>query len=76
MNKIFPAALCALLCFLTPAIHAQTEGRWSLAEDMPTERKDIANSVVRLDGKIYVIGGISSNGFMSDKVEAYTPATD
>jgi len=44
--------------------------------DMPTARKEISNATVSLDGNIYVIGGVTSNGVITNKVEVYTPATD
>ena len=60
----------------SPLTQAQPKSDWRLGMEMPTARKDIANSVVSLDDKIYVIGGNSSDGFMSDKVEVYSPTAD
>jgi len=43
---------------------------WSTVTPMPTARNELAAAVV--DGKIYVIGGVSAG----DKVEIYDPVTD
>jgi N-acetylneuraminic acid mutarotase len=53
-----------------------TLGEWSEKTPMPTARKEISNATVFLDGKIYVIGGVSGNGSMVSLVEAYDPETD
>ncbi len=52
------------------------DGSWSTKAPIPTARKEIANSTVSLNGKIYVIGGVESNGTISNKVEVYEVASD
>ena len=49
-------------------------GKWSSAMAMPTARSELA-AVAGNDGRIYVIGGNSSNG-KTGAMEAYEPASD
>ncbi len=51
-------------------------GSWSSAANMPTARKQITNSVVSLNGEIYVLGGVNSDGNITDAVEVYNPQTN
>jgi hypothetical protein len=55
--------LLSVLWLTLPTVQAQNDSNWSSGMDMPTARKDMANSAVTLDDKIYVIGGVSSDGF-------------
>jgi N-acetylneuraminic acid mutarotase len=48
-------------------------GAWSDGASMPTARKQIANATVTLDSKIYAIGGVGTNGQITDAVEVYDP---
>jgi len=43
---------------------------------MPTPRKEIANAAAVLDGRIWVAGGVTPEGRISDALESYDPATD
>ena len=47
---------------------------WTTKTPMPTGRGEVASGVI--NGILYVIGGISANGYLLDTVEAYNPATD
>lgn len=76
MKTLFRFALPVFMCLVLSSGLAQAQSLWSAGTDMPTERKEIANATVSLDGKIYVIGGVSSNTVMLNTVEVYTPATD
>lgn len=51
-------------------------GSWSSAANMPTARKQITNSVVSLNGEIYVLGGVDSSGNITDAVEVYNPQSN
>ncbi len=52
------------------------QGNWNERVPMPTARKEIANSTVTLNGKIYVVGGVASNGSITSVLEIYDPATN
>ncbi len=47
---------------------------WTLRMSMPTERLEMASAT--LDGRVVVIGGLSTSGATLDTVEVYDPATD
>ncbi len=55
---------------------AQTGGEWITKSSMPTARKEISNAAIAIDGKIYVVGGVSSDGNITDKLERFDPATN
>ena len=68
------AALVLGLCLLTPPALAQTDsGQWITRPALPTPRQEMPHAV--LDGKIYVIGGITGAQTASNVVEVYDPAT-
>jgi len=48
------------------------QGHWKMMPPVPTIRSEVA--VTQMEGKIYVVGGLTSNGF-TDKVDAFDPAT-
>ena len=50
------------------------EDTWTTKTDMPTARSYLSASVV--DGKIYVIGGLSNQSIALPTVEMYDPATN
>lgn len=41
---------------------------------MPSARKEIANATVALDGRIFVAGGVDSDGGTSSRLEAFDPS--
>lgn len=47
---------------------------WQTKAPMPTGRQHVAGC--ELNGVVYVLGGLESWSIISDKVEAYNPATD
>ncbi len=49
-------------------------GRWRQVAPLPTARSEVAT--VALTGKVYVIGGLTPGGGVTDKVEAYDPVSD
>jgi N-acetylneuraminic acid mutarotase len=51
-----------------------SQGSWTTAAAMPTARSEAVATV--LDGKIYVAGGLNSNGDGMTEFEVYDPATD
>jgi len=77
MNKIIQALAVVLFVsfsvtpFLVPHINA-TEDSWTTMESMPTARRGLGVAVV--DGKIYAIGGFTSNYLGTN--EMYDPETD
>ena len=49
---------------------------WEPKADMPTARKEITDAATVLDGKIYVMGGTSAAGSITNVFEMYDPATN
>jgi N-acetylneuraminic acid mutarotase len=49
---------------------------WEAKNDMPTARKEIADAATTLDGKIYVLGGRTDTGSITNVFEMYDVATD
>ncbi|MEM7085986.1 MAG: kelch repeat-containing protein [Bacteroidota bacterium] len=49
---------------------------WEPKADMPTARKEIADAATVLDGKIYVMGGTSAAGTITNVFEMYDPTTN
>ena len=49
-------------------------GEWEQLRPLPAARSEVA--AVALEGKVYVIGGLTPDGGISSKVEAYDPAED
>lgn len=69
-------ALTVLLLWgLAGNAQADLLGRWTQGAPMPTARKQLANATINLNGKIYVVGGVS-NGTPTDTVEVYDPQSD
>jgi len=66
--------ICTLLSF--PFFGSTQTGTWLEKSDMLAARKEIANAAVALDGKIYVIGGVLSDGSITNKFESYDPSAD
>ena len=64
--------LCAF-CFLGVT---QAQGVWEAKQDLPLGRKEIADAITVLDGKIYVLGGIDANGNISNTFDCYDPQSD
>jgi N-acetylneuraminic acid mutarotase len=74
MNRFCSLFLTVLLLLaLAPIARAQTSG-WSFRAPMPSPRAGAA--VVAFEGKIWVIGGRTAGGSVTDRVERYDPATD
>lgn len=71
--QMLPAGLIFSLV-LAAASDAQTGGVWQQLASMPTDRQELASAV--LNGKIYVLGGLSADGISTNNVEVYNPATD
>ena len=46
-------------------------GTWSSASPMPTSRKEISNTTIEYNGKIYVFGGIGKGGVITNSLEIY-----
>jgi N-acetylneuraminic acid mutarotase len=63
----------ALIPGRTPSVSANAE-RWSMLAPLPVPRQETA--VAELNGRVYVIGGMLTDGTTTDTVEAYDPATD
>ena len=65
-----------LMSFFVHAQNAigQDQRTWRLASPMPTARTGV--SAVELDGLIYVMGGVGTNGDVLNLVEIYNPDTD
>lgn len=72
MNRLLTVFVWALP-FLT---FGQFPGNWTEKAAMPTARKEIANAAVSLNDKIYVIGGRTPNGSISNAFEVYDPTTN
>ena len=53
---------------------APQDGQWRRLAPLPSERSEVV--AVALDGKVYVIGGLTPGGGTTDRVEAYDPGTD
>lgn len=51
-------------------------GVWEELAKMPSSRKEIANTTVQIDGKIYVMGGVARSGDISDLLEIYDITND
>jgi N-acetylneuraminic acid mutarotase len=49
-------------------------GEWQQLRPLPAARSEVA--AVALEGKVYVIGGLTPDGGVSSKVEVYDPAED
>lgn len=49
---------------------------WESKSDMPTARKELTDAAAVLDGKIYVMGGTTPAGAISNVFEVYDPGTD
>jgi len=64
-----PSAVCSTVEEYDP-----TTDTWTAKAHMPTARGALAVSI--LNGRIYAIGGISSDGWAVPTVEEYDPATD
>lgn len=63
-----------IILFLLPAFVVVAGEGWTEKKPMPTPRTGICAAF--LNGKIYVIGGQTSNGQIVDIVERYDPLTD
>lgn len=71
----FSLILMTVLFFLLPA-KAQVFGVWQEKANMPTALKEISNATAVLDGKIYVVGGVETDGSISNKFQRYDPQTN
>jgi N-acetylneuraminic acid mutarotase len=72
---IVPIALvCVAGAFSTGVGHATTGG-WTAQAPMPTARWGVAVVAVP-DGRIFALGGTTTNGVVLNTVEAYTPTTN
>jgi len=49
---------------------------WEPKADMPTARKEIADAATVLDGQVYVMGGTSAAGTITNVFEMYDPTTN
>jgi N-acetylneuraminic acid mutarotase len=72
MKKTILLILVLTLCQTSLTLEA--EDAWTTKADMPTARSYLSASVV--DGKIYVIGGLSDKTVSISTVEVYDPATN
>jgi N-acetylneuraminic acid mutarotase len=63
----------ALIPGRTATVSANAE-RWSTLAPLPVPRQETA--VAELNGRVYVVGGMLSDGSTTATVEAYDPATD
>ncbi len=73
--KLFSFLLLSFTITQITSGYSQT-GTWTTRAPMPTARKEISNATVSLDNKIYVVGGIASNGTISNVLEIYNPVSD
>ena len=76
-NRIFNISVVIFgSFFLINCSNAQTttKGEWLTRSSMPTARKEISNAAVTINDKIYVVGGVSSDGNITDVLERYDPA--
>ncbi|MEE8576573.1 MAG: kelch repeat-containing protein, partial [candidate division Zixibacteria bacterium] len=62
-----------LVVSLSPIAQAET-GYWFGRADMPSRRQELIPAL--LDGKIYVIGGLSQTAALTDIVEIFDPTTN
>lgn len=77
MRKIVLSFVVLVLGWGISGVGLQNElGTWSSAVEMPTARKQITNSVINIDGNVYVLGGVTSEGTITDIVEIYDPQTN
>ncbi|NIR51516.1 hypothetical protein GWO43_23325, partial [candidate division KSB1 bacterium] len=76
MKKFFKVLIVLFMVSLAESVQTQPMGEWSTRAAMPTARKEIANAAVTLDSKVYIVGGVASNGQITDALEIYDPATD
>jgi len=75
--RTYGSCLARVLMFVCVAMvgSAASGGHWEMRAPMPSKRSEVA--VAKLDGKIYVIGGLKYLiGWTSGAVEAYDPRTD
>jgi N-acetylneuraminic acid mutarotase len=66
-----PAAL-ALIVLALPSLAVGAGGKWSRAAPLPEPRGEVAAALA--GGEIYVVGGFTSGGENSPRVDAYSPA--
>lgn len=82
MEKFLPgrwasaAMLIAFLLCSKQQVLSQSLGQWSMKSPMPTARKEIANATGAVNGRIYTVAGVASNGTISNRLEIYDAATD
>jgi N-acetylneuraminic acid mutarotase len=79
MARRAAAIVAVLMGCITSSVVAQspspsTTMAWALRAPMPTQRLEMASA--SLDGRVFVIGGLSATGVTLDTVEVYDPATD
>jgi N-acetylneuraminic acid mutarotase len=72
--KTFSAGLLVLLLSSAPSDGQTVGGEWQSLASMPSDRQELASAA--LNGKIYVIGGLDPDGFPTDTVDVYNPATN
>lgn len=65
-----PAAL-ALVVLALPCLAAGASGKWSRGAALPLARGEVAAALA--GGQIYVVGGFTSDGQSSPRVDAYSP---
>ena len=79
LNRIFNISVVIFgSFFLINCSNAQTttKGEWLTRSSMPTARKEISNAAVTINDKIYVVGGVSSDGNITDVLERYDPGSN
>ena len=79
MARRATAIVAVLMGCITSSVAAQSPSRsttmtWAPRAPMPTQRLEMASA--SLDGRVFVIGGLSATGATLDTVEVYDPATD
>lgn len=66
----------SILMFALFACSGYAQNVWESKADMPTARKEITDAATVLDGKIYVMGGTSAAGTITNVFEMYDPTTN
>ena len=66
--------LAGLLALAASAAALAAAGPWQRHSSLPEPRTEVAAGIVR--GEIVVVGGFTANGANSDRVDAYSIATD
>ena len=65
-----------ILLLLLAFNYLPAQPTWQIKTPMPIGKKEITDAVCVLEGKIYILGGTTSNGNISNSLEVYDPATN